>query len=167
MSCSCRNFRCLIFMLNFLRSSQLCPRRRRSSHQRYSVKKVFLETSQNSQKNICRSLYFNKVAGLALQNNSEHLWTTASGVVFPKRVILNLPNLDLRSRGGRMQIKWWWQHWMCRKVPNVCRWSWSTRWSGSRINPTKSLQCFNPMMPSVNKMFKHMLKILEQMLQDF
>ena len=118
-----------------------------------------------TEKHLCRSLYFNKVAGLALF--TEHLWTTASGVVFHKLVILNLPNLDLRSRAGRIQIKWWRQHWMCRKVPNVCRWSWSTKWSGSRINPTKSFQGFNPMMPSVNKMVKHMLKISEQMLQDF
>ena len=37
----------------------------RSSHLRYSVKKVFLEISQNSQTNqLCLSLFFNKVAGL-------------------------------------------------------------------------------------------------------
>ena len=30
---------------------------------RCSVKKVFLEISQNSQKNTCASLFFNKVAG--------------------------------------------------------------------------------------------------------
>ena len=36
--------------------------------QKCSVKKLFLEISQNSQdKNLCQSLYFNKVAGLGLQ----------------------------------------------------------------------------------------------------
>ena len=33
---------------------------------RCSVKKVFLELSQNSQENTCASLFFNKVAGLQL-----------------------------------------------------------------------------------------------------
>ena len=75
-------------------------------------------------------------------------------VVFLRNVILNLSNLDLRSRRGRLQIKWWRQHWMCRKVPNVRWWSWSTRWIGSRINPAKSWRYFNPTMPSVNKMVK-------------
>ena len=37
----------------------------RSSHQRCSIKKVFLEISQNSQENTCsRVSFFNKVAGL-------------------------------------------------------------------------------------------------------
>ena len=36
----------------------------RSSHQRCSVKKIFLEISQNSQESTCGSLFFNKVAGL-------------------------------------------------------------------------------------------------------
>ena len=41
---------------------QIC----RSSHQRGSLKKVFLEISQSSQqKNMCQSLFFNKVAGFA------------------------------------------------------------------------------------------------------
>ena len=39
--------------------------RNRSSHRRFSVKKVFLEIWQNSQENICaRVSFFNKVAGL-------------------------------------------------------------------------------------------------------
>ena len=55
----------------------------RSSHLRYSVKKVFLEISQNSQTNqLCLSLFFNKVAGLRpatlLKKRTpfyiEHLW---------------------------------------------------------------------------------------------
>ena len=36
----------------------------RAIAQRCSVKKVFLEISQNSQENNCQSLFFNKVAGL-------------------------------------------------------------------------------------------------------
>ena len=36
----------------------------RSSHQRCSEEKVFLEISQNSQKNTCQFLFFNKVAGV-------------------------------------------------------------------------------------------------------
>ena len=37
----------------------------RSSHQRFSVKKMFLEISQNSQENTCvRTLFLNKVVGL-------------------------------------------------------------------------------------------------------
>ena len=36
----------------------------KSSHRRCSVRKVFLEISQNShEKNLCQSLFFNKVAG--------------------------------------------------------------------------------------------------------
>ena len=39
--------------------------RNRSSHRRFSVKKVFLEIWQNSQENTCaRVSFFNKVAGL-------------------------------------------------------------------------------------------------------
>ena len=40
----------------------------RSSHQRCSVKKVFLEISQKSQENTCarQSPFFNRVAGLSL-----------------------------------------------------------------------------------------------------
>ena len=33
--------------------------------QRCSVKKVFLEISQNSQENMCQSLFLNKVVGLS------------------------------------------------------------------------------------------------------
>ena len=33
--------------------------------QRWSVKNVFLEISQNSQESACASLFFNKVAGLS------------------------------------------------------------------------------------------------------
>ena len=36
----------------------------RSTRQRCSVKKVFLEISQNSQENTCARVFFNKVAGL-------------------------------------------------------------------------------------------------------
>ena len=35
--------------------------------QRFSVKKVFLKISQNSQENTCARVFFNKVAGLGLQ----------------------------------------------------------------------------------------------------
>ena len=38
----------------------------KSSHQRCSVKKLFLETSQNSQEKTCARAFFNKVAGLRL-----------------------------------------------------------------------------------------------------
>ena len=38
--------------------------RPRSSQRRCSIKKMFLETSQNSQGNTCASVFFNKVAGL-------------------------------------------------------------------------------------------------------
>ena len=38
--------------------------------QRCSLKKVFLEISQNSQENTCASLFFNKIAGLFLQHTS-------------------------------------------------------------------------------------------------
>ena len=45
---------------------------KQSNHRRCSVKKVFLEISENSQENTCaRVSFFNKVAGL-------HLVTTAS-----------------------------------------------------------------------------------------
>ena len=36
----------------------------RSSHQRCSIKKVFLEISQSLQENTCARVSFNKVAGL-------------------------------------------------------------------------------------------------------
>ena len=38
----------------------------RYSHQKYSVKKVFLKVSQNLQENTCVSLFYNKIAGLRL-----------------------------------------------------------------------------------------------------
>ena len=37
----------------------------RSSHRSCSIKKVFLKISQNSQKNVCQSIFFDKVAGLS------------------------------------------------------------------------------------------------------
>ena len=58
--------------------------------QRCSVKKVFLEISQNSQeKHLCQGLFFNKVAGQRPEDVNfvkfvktpfftEHLWATAS-----------------------------------------------------------------------------------------
>ena len=79
----------------------------RSSHQRCSLKKVFLEISQSSQENTCaRVSFFNKVAGLAcnfikkealahvfscefreISKNTfftEHLWLTASDFIHLK-----------------------------------------------------------------------------------
>ena len=73
----------------------------RSSHQKcFFLKKMFLKIWQNSQENMCQSLFFNKVAGFSLQfyykrdsgtgvflwicktfKNAyliEHLWTTLS-----------------------------------------------------------------------------------------
>ena len=46
----------------------------RSSHRRYSVKKVFLEILQNSQENTCVLVLL-----WILRNFWEHLQTTASG----------------------------------------------------------------------------------------
>ena len=58
--------------------------------QRYSIKKVFLEISQNSQENNCASLFFNTVAGLWLWHRclpvnsvkflrTPFLWNTSGG----------------------------------------------------------------------------------------
>ena len=41
--------------------------------QRCSVKKVFLEILQNSQKHLCQTLFFNKVAGLLIPFFIKHL----------------------------------------------------------------------------------------------
>ena len=47
----------------------------RSSHQRCSMKKVFLEISQNSRENTCEFCEISKNTFF-----TEHLWTTASAV---------------------------------------------------------------------------------------
>ena len=64
--------------------------RSRSSHRRYSVKKIFWKFSQNSQENTCKNLFFNKAPGAAqlfsceffeiFKNtfSKEHPWTTVS-----------------------------------------------------------------------------------------
>ena len=51
---------CLITFLKKYRSSH---RRKRSSNQRGSVKKVFLELLQTSRESTCVGVFFNKVAG--------------------------------------------------------------------------------------------------------
>ena len=46
----------------------------RSSHLRYSIKKVVLKNFANfTGKHLCQSFFFNKVAGLRLKNTSERL----------------------------------------------------------------------------------------------
>ena len=52
---------------------------------RCSVKKVFLKNSQNSQENMCQSLFFNKVAGLRLTTLlKKRLWHRCFPVNFAK-----------------------------------------------------------------------------------
>ena len=51
---------------------------------RCSVKKVFLEISQNSQKNTCASLFFNKVAGRPATLLKKRLWHWCFPVNFVK-----------------------------------------------------------------------------------
>ena len=67
--------------------------RHRTSHQRCSIRKAFLEISHNSQENTCARVFFNKVTGLTLaqvfscefweisKNTffTEHLWATVFG----------------------------------------------------------------------------------------
>ena len=53
-----------------------------SSHWRCSVRKVFLEISQNLQKTPAPESLFSQVAGLGRMNTffTEHHWTTASAL---------------------------------------------------------------------------------------
>ena len=57
-----------IFRLHLLHI-KVCKYRR--SHWRWSVKKVFLKLSRNSQANTCQSLFFNKVAEWGLQTEAS------------------------------------------------------------------------------------------------
>ena len=47
--------------------ASMSPNFSETAAQRYSVKKLFLEISQNPQEYTSTSLFFNKVAGLSLQ----------------------------------------------------------------------------------------------------
>ena len=49
-----------------------------------SIKKVFLEISQNSQENTCARVPFNKVAGLAYNFIKKRLWRRCFPVNFAK-----------------------------------------------------------------------------------
>ena len=68
----------------------------RNSHQRCSIKKVFSEISQNSQENICASVFFNKVAGLRRATLlQKRLWHRCFPVNFMK--FLRTPFLPLAA----------------------------------------------------------------------
>ena len=58
----------------------------RSSHQRCSIKKLFLKISKNLQENVFRSLFFNKIAGLmpAPTLLKRRLWNRCFPVKFAK-----------------------------------------------------------------------------------
>ena len=79
-SCNCTKIVKTTFIHNFEKkfsnlssvSFKFCNIKYRSSHQRSSIKKVFLEVSQNSQENTCVRISFLRTFFI------EHLWTTAS-----------------------------------------------------------------------------------------
>ena len=79
-SCNCIKIVKIVFIHNFEKiysnlssvSFKFCNIRYRSSHQRCSIKTVFLEISQNSQENTCTRISFSRTFF------TEHLWTTAS-----------------------------------------------------------------------------------------
>ena len=77
----------------------------RSNHHRCSIKKVFLEISQNSQEYTCaRVSFFNKVAGLRPGNLfKKRLWHRCFPVNFVK--LLRTPLLQNTS--GRLLLIMW------------------------------------------------------------
>ena len=78
--CNCIKIGRIVFIHNFEKnysnlssvSFKFCNIKYRSSHKRCSIKKVFLEISQNSQENTCAWVSFLRTFF------AEHLWTTAS-----------------------------------------------------------------------------------------
>ena len=76
----------------------------RSNHRRCSVKKIFLEDSQNSQENICASLFFNKVnARRPATLLKKSLWHRCFPVNFTK--FLKTPVLQSTSRRLLLHVR--------------------------------------------------------------
>ena len=77
--------------------------RYRRSHQRCSVKKRDLTNfSKFTGKHLCQSFFFNKVAGATYF--TEHLWTTASIVIYILFLKKSFILLTLNSCRGRLEI---------------------------------------------------------------
>ena len=77
--------------------------RYRCSHQRCSVKKRVLRNfSKFTGKHLCQSLFFNKVAGATYF--TEHLWTTASIVIYNLFLKKSFILLTFSSCRGRLEI---------------------------------------------------------------
>ena len=97
----------VIYVLHIFQGRQIKPiqcseyfsTKFKSSHRRCSLKKVFLEISQNSQENTCATVhFFNKVAGLLLK---KRLWHRRFPVSFVK--FLRTP--FLQNTSGRLLLK--------------------------------------------------------------
>ena len=63
----------------------------KSSHQRCSIRKGVLRNfTKFTGKQLCQSLFFNKVAGLKNTFFTEHRWTTVSGLTKITEIVKNI-----------------------------------------------------------------------------